>query len=175
MWRPFEAESCPLSHLALSSGDRLAASALRLSALRFFALLCSSPGESSDSVGTTLAAESQDPDAWGGAPSGGESPVEVAFGRGTALRISLGALAMAVGADGGRRGVVDSVEDVDTLLLFLPLGEGRGDVGLGVIGLPPVASPDDVDASAASEAVGWILASNATRAAMRPLARPSTP
>jgi hypothetical protein len=87
----------------------------------------SGTGEAPDSVGTTFAVESPDPDAWGGASSGGESPVEVAFGRGTALRIGLGASAVAVGANGGRRGVVDSAEDVDALLLFCSFLVVRGE------------------------------------------------
>jgi hypothetical protein len=64
---------------------------------------------------------------------------------------------------------VEDVEDVDAdvLLLFLPLEVGGGVVGPGVVGLPPEADPADVDVatSVASEAVGRIFASDATRAA----------
>jgi hypothetical protein len=43
------------------------------------------------------------------------------------LRIGLGASAVAVGANGGRRGVVDSAEDVDALLLFCSFLVVRGE------------------------------------------------
>jgi hypothetical protein len=117
---------------------------------------------------TTSGVGSPGPAAEGKASFPCEDAIEVSFERGgTAFRIGLNTSAVAAGACKGRMGVVvvGSVEDVDALLLFLPLGVGGGVVGPGVVGLPPMAGPDDVDASAASEAVGRVLASDATRAA----------
>jgi hypothetical protein len=112
--------------------------------------------------------ESPEPAIEGGASFPREDADGVSLERGgTAFRIGLNTSAVASEAGEGRMGVVvvDSVEDEDVLLLFLPLGVGGGVFGTRVAGLPPVADPDDVDASAASEAVGRVWASDATRVA----------